>query len=81
MIFTIQSSNYVMVYDIEYTICFVAVPEISLDKNFSNYLTLVILSHYIEYNNIEYKWPHGKYGGKYDIEYTEENIDADIDKP
>ena len=55
MIFTIQSSNYVMVYNIEYTICFVAVLEISLDKNFSNYLTLVILSHYIEYNNIGYK--------------------------
>jgi len=42
---------------------------------------LAILSHYVEYNNIGYKWPHKKYGGKYDIEYTEENVDADIDKP
>jgi len=38
MISTVQSSNYIVVYDIEHTICFVAVLEISLNKNFPDYL-------------------------------------------
>ena len=66
MITTVQNSNYIVVYDIKHTICFVAVLEISLNKNFPDYLTLAILSHYTEYNDIGYEQPCGKYSGKYD---------------
>ena len=66
MITTVQISNYIVVYNIKHTICFVAILEISLNKNFPDYLTLAILSRYTEYNNIGYEQSCERYSGKYD---------------